>query len=449
MAATHGATAITIHDTPEDVIKGPYNKTPENSNGWDQRDSLKPPIFVGPMARIVKGFDIGDPRIDALPPSALSHHGGEARKISMDPHPDWVDWESVRRGQKAFRKLIGPAYVALAGALLQGFSIGRFAEVLIHNGYAQNAMTAFERYRDTSFAIIDWMSHPIDDKDSRAQLQLQNVRAMHAFARRRSKKLFDESKGEGLALSQYDMAEVLIGFAGVAPDIMMHEFGINLDYEDRRDMCHTWRLIGYHLGIMDEYNPCTSLEELEAIMNEWMPYTPLRFITCRPATHDLQRSALEGFGKYTGLGVELFAGALHASCETRDWGTTLDYLQRPCLPGMKEIVKSYLPIIGNSAVAFLLGFIIVKVRGIHNQYPRLVKRCQPCFVVLSNINDTATWPVLSKVAGLVTRLKWLVLGIILTTLSTVSLVLCIFSLISGIIHAITFPWRCLRNAVCN
>lgn len=67
--------------------------------------------------------------------------------------PDWVDWELVERGQKLWIGMLGEWAFAMGQVLLLGFAIGRFAEVLFHTGYAQDAKTAFARYRDTLFAI--------------------------------------------------------------------------------------------------------------------------------------------------------------------------------------------------------------------------------------------------------------------------------------------------------
>lgn len=389
---------------------------------WDQRVTLRPPQYQGPTKRLLGGLNIGDYRVDALPLSAVCCHGGQARKIGLDPHPEWVDWDSVRRGQKVFLKHIGLTYTALTFALLQGFSIARFAEVLAHNGYAQSGETAFERYRETSFAIVDWMSHPLDEENSKAQLQLQNVRAMHSFARRRSQKLFDPSKGEGIALSQYDMAEVQMSFAGITFNLLQTEFKLKISRDDLRDWCHTWRLIGYHLGIMDEFNACNSLEDMEAIVAEWMTYVPLRFKTCRPATFELQRTALEGFGRYTGMGVEIMSGLLHASCETRDWGTDLDYIERPCYPGLKVLGLAMFEVIAGSTSNKVMSYSVLHMRRTYEQTPERAKRMLPFLAAISRMNDMVLWPLVSvTVMQLTSRWKRIVIGCIIGALLTRSL----------------------------
>ena len=393
---------------------------PSSQTAWDQRKTMIPAPFKGPLARLVKGLEIGDPRVDALPISAVCCHGGEARKIGMDPHPAWVNWDLVKKGQQVFKDHIGQAYVGLTFSLLQGFSISRFAEVLFHNGYAQSAETAYERYRETSFAIVDWMNYPLDDDNSQAHKQIQNVRAMHSYARRRAMKLFDKSKGEGIALSQYDMAEVQLGFAGIATDILRNEFGVKLTSEELEAWCHVWRFIGYHLGIMDEYNTCNSVEDMQAMVAEYMIYVPARFKTCRRATFELQRTALEGFGMYTGVGVEFFSGLLHASCTSRDWGEDLDYLERPCLPGMDHFAKAVLPLVGNNYVNKVLSFGVIHMRDVFLHHPELAKSRLPKLAALSRVNDSVTWPLVAAVINFFAgrTLRKLIFGYVLGVLST-------------------------------
>lgn len=91
--------------------------------------------------------------------------------------PCWVDWASVRRGQAIWRGLLGPTFVALNAALLQGFTIARFAEVLVLAGYTSSLAATWNRFRNTGFAIMDWFSHPLDDPSSEARCSIYKVRA--------------------------------------------------------------------------------------------------------------------------------------------------------------------------------------------------------------------------------------------------------------------------------
>jgi hypothetical protein len=275
------------------------------------------------MASLLAGLEVGDPPVDALPDSAVSPC--RASRASADaaaagvaaikqlPDPPWVDWELVRRGQHLWVHHLGRAISALIGVLLQGFTIARFAEVLHAAGYAQSPLTTSMRYRSTLFFIIDWFLHPLDQPDSPARRGIYAVRCMHSFARRRTSHLFDRAAGEGMALSQYDLGEVLLGFSGVCLDIMETELEMGaLPLRDRTAMVATWRLIGWHLGILDEFNVCSSVERLQRAFDDFMIFTPQRLLTCRESTHALQASAVAGFGKHMGTGEAYWAGFLGA-----------------------------------------------------------------------------------------------------------------------------------------
>jgi hypothetical protein len=245
------------------------------------------------MAQLLTGLELGDPLIDGLDasvvsPCATKAHENSVAHVPQNAEPDWVNWRVVRRGQALWRANLGRVAVALLQTLLQGFTIARFGVVLHHAGYAQSVETTFKRYRDTAFFIVDWFDYPLDDPRSRSRVGISRVRCMHSFARRRSTKLFDRAAGEGTPLSQYDMGEVLLGFSAVCLAIMEHALGLQLTEEERGAMVATWRLIGHHLGIRDEYNVCASLARLDACFADYMEHTPQRLRTCREATHALQ-----------------------------------------------------------------------------------------------------------------------------------------------------------------
>lgn len=106
---------------------------------WDQRLSLKPPRYTGALSAYLSGIHIGDPIVDAMGSSELLCHGLKKSvemkaEILETPEPDWVDWDQVRRGQKTWMKHLGRNFFALGNALVIGFSIGRFAEVLSASG---------------------------------------------------------------------------------------------------------------------------------------------------------------------------------------------------------------------------------------------------------------------------------------------------------------------------
>lgn len=111
----------------------------EDLSVWDQRLTLRPPPYTGALQAYLKGIDIGDPVVDALPASELICHGSKKQlrmheSLRQVEEPEWVDWDQVARGQQLWMKHLGRSYFALGHALLVGFSIARFGEVLLLNG---------------------------------------------------------------------------------------------------------------------------------------------------------------------------------------------------------------------------------------------------------------------------------------------------------------------------
>ncbi|CAK0830351.1 unnamed protein product, partial [Prorocentrum cordatum] len=162
---------------------------------WDQRHSLRPPPYVGAMRRQLEGLAIGDAAVDELPDAAVApcaaHRGAGsvmacAGTPPQSPEPGWVDWDLVRRGQALWLENLGRAFLALTAALVQGFTIARFAEVLHHAGYAQSPLNSNRRYAATAFFITDWFRYPLDDPESFARRGIHTVRCMHSYARRKS-----------------------------------------------------------------------------------------------------------------------------------------------------------------------------------------------------------------------------------------------------------------------
>merc|ERR1719224_320488 len=144
---------------------------------------------------------------------------------------------------------------------------------------------------------------------------------MHTCARHKSSRLFRKGEGEGVAVSQYDLAEVQMGFSVICLALLEDQLHLDappLTPEEKGAMVHLWRYIGYHLGIQDEYNACLSLASASALLDDYMPWTPQRLETCRETTHALQRLCCDGFGAFTGAGVAYFE-AFMCALQTSKW----------------------------------------------------------------------------------------------------------------------------------
>ena len=89
-----------------------------------------------------------------------------------------------------------------------------------------------------------------------------------------------------------------------------------------------------------------------------MNHTPQRMRTCRDDTHALQRTAVQGFGMYSSLGVRWFEALVTRFQNVR--GTEVPYIRIEALPGLPGIVDRFLALQASSPVNAMLS------NGIHN-----------------------------------------------------------------------------------
>jgi len=200
-----------------------------------------------------------------------------------------------------------------------------------------------KRYQATGYAVIDWFTEPLNGENSRGKKSIYTVRAMHGLARRNTRKFFKEE--EGVPLSQYDMAEVLLGFSGIVL-IIQEDLGFDkVPDQDLADMVFLWRYIGYHLGVTDEFNVCESVERMSSCVADYMLFTPRRFATLHECSHELRRTAVEGFSLQTGLGVQYWKGAyslIFNRPEVQHYKIgNLESKGLDVIPGMEELCQVY------------------------------------------------------------------------------------------------------------
>lgn len=363
---------------------------------WDQRETLRPPPYKHAMARIVGGLSVGDALVDALPARQLACHGSDRTAVAQHADPAWVDWDRVERGQALWQRHLSRSFTALSLALLTGFSVARFAEVLSLNGYAQDGLTALSRYRATGFAVCDWFRFSLKDPASRARTSIYTVRAMHGLARRRSLALFHLADGEGVPLSQYDLAEVQLGFSGICMAFIEAELGLGeIPREEAEDMVHVWRVIGFHLGIKDEFNVCASLDDLRACVRDYMAFTPRRLETLRACSHELRRTAMEGFAMQTGLGTQFWRGAFDVVFHTEL--IDIAHLRPPptFYPGMDAVARLGLACFKNQRFADLVSAELVHASEQLRDRPDLAKRKLSVTSAVSRFNDGVVWRAVS------------------------------------------------------
>ncbi|KNC87726.1 hypothetical protein SARC_00160 [Sphaeroforma arctica JP610] len=343
-----------------------------------------------------QGIFVADSLFDNLPTSAVICHNSTG-VLPISPEPEWVRWGLVAEGQRLWTNYFGTSFTALLMCLMSGFNIARFGEVLYHNGYAKDAETARVRYSATAFAVADWLRFPLDDVNGRSRQTINKVRAMHTFARRRSRRLFQPE--EGVALSQYDMAEVLLAFSGICLQAMKEDFNTHISGAELEPMVHMWRLIGYHLGIQDRFNVCASVERMNSCLQEFNTFCEQRAATARPYTNKLRSMALEGFGTFTGIGSVLLGSM------TFDLNYKTDVLQnkslgeRPKIRGLTRASSAGLKrassvaslVLSSKIGGDVLKQVIYSASDIRNDDRPKFTRYQKSLVLLSEGLDYYVW----------------------------------------------------------
>mmetsp|Transcript_43569 Transcript_43569/g.137922 ORF Transcript_43569/g.137922 Transcript_43569/m.137922 type:complete len:237 (+) Transcript_43569:72-782(+) len=201
--------------------------------------------------------------------------------------------------------------------------------------------------------------------------------------------------GEGIPLSQYDLAEVQLGFSGVCMSIMEVEQGMGkLSDADTEAMVHVWRFIGWHLGILDDFNVCSSAQGLHDCLEDYMRWTPSRFLTCREATHHLQLAEVAGFGRHAFLGERYYEALLVGLQDSRCPG--ISYVRFQPLPGLPLVAKFLVRLCGTRLVNAVLRTVLLMARTRLRYAPGLdVWSRQYVSPVIAKLFDSILWPLVS------------------------------------------------------
>ncbi|XP_060532375.1 uncharacterized protein LOC132705646 isoform X1 [Cylas formicarius] len=176
--------------------------------------------------------------------------------------PNFYDENLYQRGQRFFYKHIFGMFLGKLLGLMAIISIKSTLGILMLTNNSSTQFLSYKRYVSTIFHMLIWYKEDLHP-NSRLCKSLFKVKKMHNVA----------SKKAQIALhyriSQKDMAVTQFGFMGFLlsrPNLIGVHSTSN---EDIKGVVHLWRVVGYILGIDDEFNICReSVEETRAICNE-------------------------------------------------------------------------------------------------------------------------------------------------------------------------------------
>ncbi|XP_001853256.2 rubber oxygenase [Culex quinquefasciatus] len=176
--------------------------------------------------------------------------------------PEWYDDGKFKRAQQFFKRNLFAMYVAMLCGLLVILAVPSILNVLIYTKQSSTAMTAYRRYVATIMHTLNWYYEDLTP-GSTSWKSIAYVRRTHAATSKRS-----SSKLSGRIIAQKDMAVTQFGFVGYVV-LGYKKLGIQYSVEDMEAMVHFWRVIGYMIGIQDQYNICTdSLATTEQRMRQ-------------------------------------------------------------------------------------------------------------------------------------------------------------------------------------
>ncbi|CRK89889.1 CLUMA_CG003621, isoform A [Clunio marinus] len=171
--------------------------------------------------------------------------------------PEWADENKIKIAQRFFILNLNAMVHALAIGLGAVAAVPSILEVLNFTKKSSTPALAYRRYKANAIHSQIWYKYPIKP-GTKAWKSLETVRKMHVVINRRSL-----NSGSGI-ISQKDMSITLYLFMGFHL-LMPERFGIVGSREQFEAFNHFWRLIGYMLGIKDEFNCCE--ESLEGTRN--------------------------------------------------------------------------------------------------------------------------------------------------------------------------------------
>ncbi|KAH8332434.1 hypothetical protein KR074_003364, partial [Drosophila pseudoananassae] len=162
--------------------------------------------------------------------------------------PSWYDEQLFMRGQKYFQVYRFVMNAGMLAGLIGVLAVPSILKVLSCTRQSSTAFTAYRRYVRTIFHTQTWYNNNISHRGSKFWTSIAAVRQAHS---RSSKACARQGAGQ---ITQKDLALTQFGFIGF---ITMGAHRIQLyDTDFLEATTHMWRVLGFLLGIKNEYNIC-------------------------------------------------------------------------------------------------------------------------------------------------------------------------------------------------
>ena len=183
---------------------------------------------------------------------------------SIETPPDWVDPDTLRRGEMVIRSMGADGmYIARDIALQGGYMFSGFNKTLLRTG-------ALEKGSNQRFAETMRWAMDVGSEGGMAPLGVGyrstiRVRLIHSFVRKHVAAMPDWRADEwGVPVNQTDMIATLVG-ALITPSLAGMGLGMVRTPADLEALTHLTRYVGWLIGVNEELLPTSFRDSVRAL----------------------------------------------------------------------------------------------------------------------------------------------------------------------------------------
>jgi hypothetical protein len=164
--------------------------------------------------------------------------------------PDWVDWDLLAQGARAYRRFgQNAADILLVLSLIGGYRFGGPTDLLVATGGLTGDMTVLRLAETQKWTAT--LSQPEALRPGEEAWRLTvHVRAMHALVNQRFTPRWDVERW-GLPINQTDQASTLGLFDAVVL-LGVRALGVPVSRAESRAVMHLWRYVGWLIGVDED-----------------------------------------------------------------------------------------------------------------------------------------------------------------------------------------------------
>nr|XP_027195571.1 uncharacterized protein LOC113790144 [Dermatophagoides pteronyssinus] len=176
--------------------------------------------------------------------------------------PEWYDPVAFKHAQKLFDKYQSIlSLTSFMGLILGLMSDDEILRILLSTGNSETVDKLFTRYLSTIKHIEDWFRYDPFDTDSKSFKSLKMVRTMHCKVADKLNNNQTTNKQNAKQINQREMFLTQGAFFGLSALIPKQIGYHRFTQKDFHSIFHFWRVIGYCMGIEDEFNICNGSDE--------------------------------------------------------------------------------------------------------------------------------------------------------------------------------------------